>query len=270
MSREHAHFFHMGDVLPKDRIIVFHRGEVLLCQESILWLPEALSRFHGLHDPLLLVEDTGHSRVLALNLPDDAVLEDCAVSRLTPRQLLLQQGYPDFALPGRASQLLNWYGTHRYCGACAAPTSPHAKDRALRCQACERVYYPRINPCVIVLVTRGDTCLLALHQRATASYHSCLAGFMEVGETPEETVKREVREEVGIEVNNIRYVRSQSWPFPSQLMLGFFAEHESGDICVDGKEIAQARWYHRDELPLTPSAQISVAGQLIELFLQGF
>lgn len=270
MNTQRAHFFQVEDVQDEDRIIVFHHGEVLLHDEDYLWSSEALRRFSPLHEPLLLVEDNGRRRVLTLNLPQDQIPSDFAATRLTPRQLLLQQGYPDFALPGRANQLLNWYGTHRYCGACGAPTSPHEKDRALRCQACERVYYPRINPCVIVLVKRGDTCLLARHQRGSAAYHSCLAGFMEVGETPEETVRREVREEVGIEVNNIRYVRSQSWPFPSQLMLGFFADHRSGDICVDGHEIAEARWYHRDQLPQTPSAQISVAGQLIELFLQGF
>lgn len=93
---------------------------------------------------------------------------------------------------------------------------------------------------------------------------------MEVGETPEETVMREVQEEVGIEVKNIRYIRSQSWPFPSQLMLGFFADYKSGDIRVDGKEIAEAGWFRCDDLPITPAASISVAGQLIELFLQHF
>lgn len=264
-----TYFYHAAEIVGDERVILFHKGEVLLCQDSFLWPGSVLSQLHEAWYPLLLVGDFAAQRVLALNLPPDWSQDDFKVSRATPRQLLQQHNFADFAALGRANQLINWYETHHYCGSCGAPTRTHDNDRALVCTACQRAYYPRINPCVIVLVTRGEEFLLARHARGNASYSSCLAGFMEVGETPEDTVKREVMEEVGIEVNNIRYVKSQSWPFPSQLMLGFFADYKSGAIQVDGYEIAQADWYTRESAPAVPSADISVAGQLIELFLQG-
>lgn len=270
MNSTPTYFYHLDDVRGDDSLILFHRGEVLLLDDEFLFSSSVLQQLHDVEHPLLLVGQIAGQRILALNLAPEWEQGSLPVARATPRQLLLQRRFEDFTAIGRANQLVNWHETHRFCGACGAPTHPHENDRALVCSACERPYYPRINPCVIVLVRRGDTCLLARHNRGNASYSSCLAGFMEVGETPEETVRREVWEEVGIEVDNIRYVRSQSWPFPSQLMLGFFADYKSGEIQVDGHEIAEAHWYSRDSLPHTPSAGISVAGQLIELFLQGF
>lgn len=270
MSSGQTYFYHPKNLRADDCLVLFHGGEVLLRDDNYLFSTNVLQQLHAEDYPLLLVSEKDGQRVLALNLPLDWEPGSFPVTRATPRQLLLKYRFEDFTAIGRANQLVNWYETHRFCGACGASTRPHGNERALLCSACERLFYPRINPCVIVLVRRGDTCLLARHNRGNASYSSCLAGFMEVGETPEETVRREVREEVGIEVGNIRYVRSQSWPFPSQLMLGFFADYQSGEIQVDGHEIAEAQWYRWDSLPPTPSAGISVAGQLIELFLQGF
>jgi len=111
---------------------------------------------------------------------------------------------------------------------------------------------------------KGEQMLLARSSRSASNVFSCLAGFIEVGETPEEAVKREVKEEVGFNVANIRYVKSQSWPFPSQLMLGFLAEYSSGKIALEPSEIAEADWYDIDSLPNVPSAKVSVAGELIE------
>ena len=115
-----------------------------------------------------------------------------------------------------------------------------------------------------MLVVQGDKILLARSARFKSGFYSCLAGFIEVGETPEQTVAREIREEVGIEVENIRYSKSQSWPFPSQLMLGFYADYKSGEIVPEEEEIAEAAWYQINQLPVVPSASISVAGQLIQ------
>ena len=119
-----------------------------------------------------------------------------------------------------------------------------------------------------MLVVDGERILLARNARYRTGFYSCLAGFIEVGESAEDTVKREVKEEVGVEVNNIRYFKSQSWPFPSQLMLGFFANYESGDIVPEPGEIEEAGWYDIDNLPKVPSAQISVAGELIEHYVR--
>jgi NAD+ diphosphatase len=118
-----------------------------------------------------------------------------------------------------------------------------------------------------VLVVKDGQLLLAKSSRHNADFYSCLAGFMEVGEAPEDTVRREVMEEVGIQVGRVEYISSQSWPFPSQLMIGFIAEYESGSIVPEPSEIADAQWFSPDALPKVPSAQVSVAGGLIEHYL---
>lgn len=172
-----------------------------------------------------------------------------------------------FQLAGRALQIAQWFYDHRYCGRCGQKTDHDTIDRAKVCTGCELRFYPRISPCMIVLVTRGEEILLAHHQRASRVMYSTLAGFVEAGESLEDCVKREVMEEVGISVNKLEYFRSQPWPFPSQLMLGFFAEYAAGDIQIDPFEIVDAKWFRYDQLPQTP-APASVAGQLIAHYVE--
>jgi NAD+ diphosphatase len=167
-----------------------------------------------------------------------------------------------FALTGRAAQLLDWQRDHRFCGRCAAAMELGDGGRAMRCPSCGLLNYPRIAPCVIVLVTRGRDLLLARNARFPRPMYSTLAGFIEPGESAEDTLRREVREEVGVEVGDLSYFASQPWPFPGQLMLGFFAEYRSGDIRPDGDEISEADWYTPDELPPIPPPA-SIAGRLI-------
>ena len=172
-----------------------------------------------------------------------------------------------FHAHGRAYQLLHWQDTHRYCGRCGSPTSVIEDGRAVGCSECSMRVYPRISPCIIVLVSKGDKLLLAAAAGYQKRFYSTLAGFMESGETCEQTVIREVREEVGIEVGNIRYFTSQPWPFPSQVMLGFFAEWQSGDIVPNPDEIEEADWFDPGALPPTPP-NAYISGQLISHFLQ--
>ncbi len=172
-----------------------------------------------------------------------------------------------FALAGRAAQLLDWERDHRFCGRCGTPMQLHKAERAMACEPCGTINYPRIAPCIIVLVTRGEEMLLARNVSHPRGMYSTLAGFIEAGESVEETLVREVREEVGIEVDKLRYFQSQSWPFPNQLMLGFFAEYRSGDIVCDPSEIADAQWFHPSDLPMIPPPS-SVAGQLIQQHIQ--
>lgn len=185
------------------------------------------------------------------------------------RQLLPHLGEDEFELIGRASQVCQWDRNHRFCGHCGTATHYHGKDRARVCGSCGLHTYPRISPCIIVLVTRGEYCLLARHQRYKTPMFSCLAGFMEAGESAEQCLHREVFEEVGVQVQNLLYQGSQSWPFPGQLMLGFTAEYHSGDINVDEEEIAEAGWYHYSELPQVPPT-VSISGQLVQNFVDSF
>jgi len=174
----------------------------------------------------------------------------------------------DYARLSRAAQLAVWHEQHRFCGRCGSPLVQHAQDLAKSCESCGLSQYPRISPCIIVLVTRGERCLLAHAPHYPPGRYSTLAGFIEAGETAEAAVAREIREEVGIEVQNIRYFKSQSWPFPHALMLGFFADYRAGDLTPDGIEILDARWFERDELPDLPPS-FAISAHLIEAWRRG-
>jgi len=182
------------------------------------------------------------------------------------REVFATGGELMFAMAGRAAQVVQWAATHAYCGRCAAPTARAAGERCMRCPACGLHAYPRITPAIIVLVRRGDEALLAHNARAPAGWFSTLAGFVEIGESLEDTLCREVREEVGVDVRNVRYFGSQPWPFPHSLMIGFNADYAGGDICVDGSEIVEARWFRADALPPVPPRP-SIARQLIDAWV---
>lgn len=183
------------------------------------------------------------------------------------RRLLGQADDQFFALAGRAFQILEWERSHRFCGRCGTPTVAHAQgERSRVCPACGHSAYPRINPCVIVAVTRGDEILLARAQRFTRPMFSTLAGFVEAGESAEETLHREVAEEVGVRVRDLRYFGSQSWPFPNNLMLGFHAEYDGGELRLQEEEIAEAGFYRYDALPPIPPPG-SIAHALIQAFV---
>jgi NAD+ diphosphatase len=171
-----------------------------------------------------------------------------------------------FAIAGRASQIVTWDQTHRFCGQCGTPTVPVETERARKCPACGLTAYPRISPCVIVLITRGSEVLLARGRSFPVGRYSTPAGFVEVGETLEDTVVREVREEVGVEVENIRYFGSQPWPFPHQIMVGFTCTWKSGEIRTDQDEIADARWFTRATMPNIPPP-MSISRRLIDSYL---
>jgi NAD+ diphosphatase len=179
------------------------------------------------------------------------------------REVFAVLGADLFMAAGAATQLVEWAATSRYCGRCATPTVRSTEDRSMRCPACGFSAYPRIAPAVIVLVRRGDDALLARGARFPRSYYSTLAGFVEVGETLEHAVAREIREEVGVEVKDVRYFGSQPWPFPHSLMVGFMAEWAGGEIRPDNVEIADARWFRADALPTIPPP-LSIARRLID------
>ena len=176
----------------------------------------------------------------------------------------------DWLVAGRAVQIVEWARTHRFCGRCGTETELAPGERAMRCPKCRLLAFPRLAPAMITLVTRGEgadqEALLAQGVNFRGSMYSCLAGFVEPGESLEGAVVREVREEVGIDVDNVRYWGSQPWPFPHSLMLGFHASYAGGDIACDPAEILDANWYRRDALPNIPPG-ISIARKLIDAWL---
>jgi NAD+ diphosphatase len=174
-----------------------------------------------------------------------------------------------FALAGRGYQILNWDKKNRFCGSCGFPTERKADEWAKVCQKCGNVIYPKISPAVIVGVIKENQILLAHSKNFKEKFFSIIAGFVEPGETFEDCIKREVYEEVGLKVKNLKYFGSQPWPFPDSLMVGFTAEYESGEIIVDGIEITAAGWYTGDNLPNKPT-NASIAGRIIEWFSENY
>ncbi len=197
---------------------------------------------------------------------------DLDYSRYQWRGLRGQLGIIDedvFCLAGRGLQLAHWFRRNRFCGHCGRETGLHATEFAFVCTSCGEYFYPVIAPCVMGLVIKGDTCLLAHNTRFPEGFYSVVAGFIEAGETAEAAILREVLEETGVVARDPVYIKSQSWPFPSQLMLGYMLAFDNGEIRVDGKEIDQAHWFDPDGLPLRPPAE-SLSGKLIELFQHGY
>ena len=167
------------------------------------------------------------------------------------------------ALAARAAQIAEWARTHRFCGACGNAMELLIGERCFKCARCGHLAYPRISPAMIVLIKKGDAVLLALHRNSPTHRFSPLAGFLEAGESIEEAVHREVFEEVGLRVHNLRYFMSQSWPFPHSLMIAYSADYLDGEIRIDANEIVEARWFGPgDEWP-EPITNVSISSLLV-------
>jgi NAD+ diphosphatase len=167
---------------------------------------------------------------------------------------------------GLARQILYWEKMSRHCSRCGSLTERVALTWGKRCLGCGHEHYPHIHPCIIVLIKRGEEFLLARKPEWAAGRYSLVAGFLDFGESLEECVVREVMEETGVKVDNIRYVGSQNWPFPSQLMAGFVADHVSGDIVVDRLELEDAQWFSKDNMPDSLPPARSIARWIIDRF----
>ena len=168
---------------------------------------------------------------------------------------------------GRAFQIMNWDRNNQFCGRCGTSTRLSSEERVRICPKCGFKRFPRLSPAVIVAILKGRRILLARADRFPEELYSVLAGFVEPGESLEECLRREVREEVGIEIKNIRYFGSQPWPFPDSLMIGFTARYAGGKIAIDNREIVEASWFSADNLPKIPD-KISIARRLIDWFIE--
>jgi NAD+ diphosphatase len=261
------HFLQVSELLETDRFVLFHHSEIVVKREKFVWDYRELVLEEMSDAEFILLERDADYDLIAVKISSDPSSSLLSESKNLWSILFVDSEDP-FSVAGKARQLLDWYADHRFCGACGTKTVHHGSERALVCEPCNKHYFPRINPCAIMLVHKGPQMLLAKSSRVKTGFYSCLAGFVEIGETPEQTVKREVMEEVGLEVENIRYFKSQSWPFPSQLMLGFFAEYKSGEITPDPSEIEDAAWFDINNPPKMPGAGVSIAGELIRHFIE--
>ncbi|WP_298144598.1 NAD(+) diphosphatase [uncultured Acinetobacter sp.] len=238
---------------------IFHQQQLLVDQN--FQLPEV----ERLSDDLDL---NSNNDVIARDLsPNDVIPEGF---QLVPiRQLLTLWSKKQFEDASRAVQLLEWRRNHRFCSHCGEKTQVHTHEFAMVCPSCQYHQYPRVQPCVITIITRGDNeVLLAKNARNPRPVYGLIAGFVEVGETLEEAVRRETLEEVGIDVKNLQYLASQPWPFPSNLMLAFRAEYAGGDLVLQEDEISDAAFFKFDQLPEIPFAG-SIAHAMIMHVTQG-
>ena len=250
---------------PEVRVLAFAGTRMFVRSDDPVELP-SLADLHACGPFIAGPFDMG--RVGGRDALAVALTPDAACSGLEPKGLRELFGVlPDslMAAAARASQTLEWALAHAFCGRCGSPTDYSATELARTCPACGAVYYPRITPAVIILVRKGPEVLLARGRRFGPRFYSLIAGFVEPGETLEQAVEREVREEVGIEIRDIKYFDSQSWPFPSQLMVGFTAEFASGSLSINESELSDARWFRIDELPpdIDIPTTFSISGRLI-------
>ena len=239
--------------------VVFHGDLVLMHEEALVSSPASL----GIHAERTFYLGTWKGRpTFAL-----AAKEPPRNLPFVPlRAALLQLDADRFGVLACGAQILGWDRDHRFCGRCGAPLDEVPGERARRCAVCKLDAYPRISPCAIVLVHDQDRVLLA--HRPRAPFFSLVAGFLEAGETLEECAAREVREETGISVDSVRYFGSQPWPFPHQLMVAFCARYTGGEITVDNRELDEARFFRRNELPPLPPP-LSIARRMIDAWYEG-
>jgi NAD+ diphosphatase len=242
---------------------VFRGNDVLVGEQGVLPSQDSLATFGQSLSPPESVGSMGDHHYVAHWLPKESEPPQ-GFSFQGMRALWALWDDAQVAIAGRAFQLQNWLRTHRYCGVCGTPTHRIAGERGVKCPSCGFSAYPRISPAMMVLITKGDSILLASNVNFPPTRYSALAGFLEAGENIEEAVHREVFEEVGLAVKDLRYFASQSWPYPHSLMIGFTAEYAGGEIVTQPDEIRDARFYAPgDPLPDLPPRQ-SIARALIE------
>jgi NAD+ diphosphatase len=235
-------------------------GEPLL-EESVLEVLMTDGRSGGVFLGVL------HGRpVWALGVQQDVAVPD-GHEFVHLRQLPSRHDEQSWMLGARAVQLVEWARAHRFCGACGTPTVAAPKERATVCPRCGLLAFPRLSPAVIMVVHRGPELLLAHGRAFPQPFYGPLAGFVEAGETLEHAVRREVREEVGVEIGEVTYVTSQPWPFPNSLMIGFFAEYAGGEIAIDPDEIVDARWFGPHEIPRYPDGFV-ISSRLVTAHLE--
>lgn len=233
-------------VLPLRDLKPFTRGTAT---PALDWQPVAQWREQIDGGASLIFLGLGDGRAhFAVDATGASVAPDIDTELTDVRALAPAIATGEAAILAEARSLLDWHARHRFCAQCGSPTKMASAGWVRRCPACRASHFPRTDPVVIMLAVRGERALLGRNKRRAGARFSCLAGFVEPGETLEEAVRREVREEAGIRCGRVRYLATQPWPFPSSLMIGFLADALTEDITVDPEELAEARWFSRDEI----------------------
>ena len=249
--------------------IVFAGRELLLNEQGAMYwscsakgVPDAFSQERIVQHYVLGSDSRAvfHAVELA-DAPTEVMREDL-------RSAMAQTAESDGEPLAMAASLLSWGRKTQYCTACGGALTAIPAERYKACAQCQAHVYPPVSPCVIVLVSKGDEILLARSPRHKPGMFTLLAGFVEPGETVEQALAREVYEESGVKVKNLRYIASQPWPFAHNLMLGYHAEFESGDLVLDKEELEAGGWFHTDQLPALPP-MFTLSRQLIEQHLTG-
>ena len=256
---------------PEDIILCFHDGKILLSrgEDDVLSLPTLalMERWQATGEPRYLFRMEERNYFLWTEAAPENVDGGFCYEAVRPLRQLKSKEICYAIMTGW--HLCNWYRNNRICGGCGTATVHDSKERMLRCPNCGNMIFPRINPAVIVAVTNGEKLLLSKYAGRAYTHYALLAGFAEIGETVEQTVHREVMEEVGLKVKNLRYYKSQPWGVDGTLLMGFFCDVDGSDVIrIDEKELAMADWYERKNLPAKDDG-ISLTREMIRVFEEG-
>ena len=258
------------DEKENNQFIIFKNNKILYEADLKTFILESKYLNIDINNSLIVGIAESKNKIYAIdvsNYANDVNIGYKSIVEYDVRHLLAISKSEDIVLMGRANQLLHWLRSNKYSGYSGKLNRFDTNEESLICPTTSKMIYPSIAPCVLAMVTRGDEILLARNNLFPEGLYSVLAGFVEVSESAEETVMREVLEEVNIKVKNLKYFGSQPWPFPSQLMLGFSCEYHSGEIKVDETEITEANWYRWNNLPYVPP-KTSLSGLLINSFVE--
>ncbi|MCJ7834004.1 NAD(+) diphosphatase [Cuneatibacter sp. NSJ-177] len=253
-----------------DAVLYFEGNQVLLREGDLISFPtvgeicEGSPERRGFLIYLFAIDETAYYLLPLEKMPELSGYQMAPVDRFRygkPEWL----GYAGIT----ASQLYRWISDHKFCGKCGKPMRPSEEERAFCCDSCGSVVYPKISPAVIVAVTDGDRLLMSRYAGRPHGNYALIAGFTEIGETVEDTVRREVMEEVGLKVKNLRYYTSQPWSFSDSLLMGFYADLDgSPEITLDESELAEACWFSREKVP-EPKGLFSLTGTMVDAFRKG-
>lgn len=249
---------------------VFHKDSLLLtkaedgsfsvpCQKSA---PDCVP--HGAH--IMDVAETLDGKEVKTVSIDAPVADDSALEMCNLRKSFYKLSPQFYKVAGKCQELVFWDRNTRFCGSCGAPM---AMDSLIskRCTNCGKTVWPQLATAIIVLINRGDDLLLVHSRNFKTDFYGCVAGFVETGESLEEAVRREVKEETQIEITHLRYFKSQPWPYPCGLMVGFFAEYKSGELALQDEELSRGGWFNKNSLPTIPE-KLSLARMLIDHWLE--